>query len=103
MAAAQAYEQGGVALKDEAFFSYNLGGLYQQLNKEELMIKNYLLSLKDKPQRLGSIQGIFSRSLDEAGMRRVQTAILQQLQGDPDNDSLVELLVWTYLQQRDYR
>ncbi len=101
--AIKAYEQGGAALKDEAFFAYNLGALYQELNDEPKMIAAYLLSLRDKPQRLGTIQGIFSRSLDDAGMRQVQTAILQSVQGDPDNETLIELLVWTYIQQRDYR
>ena len=101
--AIEAYERGGAALKDEAFFAYNLGALYQQVGDEERMIGAYLLAVADKPQRLGTIQGVFARSLDEDGLRTVQTQILQQLQGDPDNDTLIELLVWTYIQQRDYR
>ncbi len=100
---AQAYEQGGVALKDKAFFAYYLGGLYQQLNQEDKMIENYLLAIQDKPQRMPTVQGIFSRSLDDDGLKKVQVAILQQVQGDPDNEGLVELLVWSYIQQRDYR
>ncbi len=100
---AQAYEQGGEALKDPAFFAYYLGGLYQQLNEEDKMIENYLLAIQDKPQRMSNVQGIFSRSLDDDGLKKVQTAILQTVQGDPDNEGLVELLVWSYIQQRDYR
>ena len=100
---AETYERGGKALKDEAMFAYNLGALYQQLHEEDKMISNYLLAVRDKPQRLSSIQGIFSRALDEDGMRKVQGQILQTIQGDPDNEALIELLVWTYIQQRDFR
>jgi len=101
--AVKAYERGGELLKDENLFAYNLGALYQRLNNEEAMVRNYLLTLKAEPRRLGSVQSILSRYLDEDGYRRVQTAILRGLQGDPDNDTLTELLVWTYVQQKDYR
>ena len=93
----------GRPLKTTLFFAYNLGALYQQLNQEDKMVQAYLVALQDKPQRLGTVQGIFSRSLDEEGMTKVQTSILQMVQGDPDNETLIELLVWTYIQQRDYR
>ena len=98
-----AYERGGELLGDDRLFAYNLGALYQQLNDEERMVDNYLLALADKPQRLGSVQSILSRYLDDDGYARVQRAILRALQGDPDNDTLTELLVWTYVQQGDYR
>ncbi len=101
--AAQAYEQGGVALKDKAFFAYYLGGLYQQLNEEEKMVENYLIAVADKPQRISNVQGIFSRALDDDGLKRVQASILREVQGNPDNEALVELLVWSFIQQRDYR
>ncbi len=101
--AVQTYERGGEVLKDEKVFAYNLGALHQQLNNEEDMVRNYLLALSDKPQRLGSVESIFSRYLSEEGFTRVQQQILTALQGDPDNDTLTELLVWTYVQQKDYR
>ena len=97
------YERGGELLDDPSMFAYNLGALYHQLNDEEAMIRNYLLTLRAQPRRLSSIESILSRYLDEAGYRRLQGAILRQLQGEPDNDSLTELLVWTYVQQKDYR
>lgn len=101
--AVEAYERGGELIGDDGLFAYNLGALYQQLNDEENMVSNYLRALADKPQRLGSVQSILARYLDEDGYARVQRAILQALQGDPDNDTLTELLVWTYVQQGDYR
>ena len=101
--AVAAYERGGELLKDETMFAYNLGALYQQLNEEDKMVRNYLLALRDKPMRLGSVQSILSRYLDEEGYKRVQSQILQELQGAPDNETLTELLVWTYIQQKDFR
>lgn len=101
--AVAAYERGGELLKDETMFAYNLGALYQQLNDEEKMVRNYLLALRDKPMRLGSVQSILSRYLDEEGYRRVQSQILLELQGAPENETLTELLVWTYIQQKDFR
>ena len=98
-----AYERGGELLGDDGLFAYNLGALYQQLNDEERMVANYLRALADKPQRLGSVQSILARYLDADGYARVQQAILRAVQGDPDNDTLTELLVWTYVQQGDYR
>jgi len=101
--AVKAYERGGDLLNDETLFAYNLGALYQQLNDEEAMIRNYLITLASQPRRLSSIQSIMSRYLDDDGYRRLQTAILRQVQGDPNNQILTELLVWTYVQQKDYR
>ncbi len=98
-----AYERGGELLKDETIFAYNLGALYQQLNEEEKMVRNYLLVLREKPMRLGSIQSILSRYLDAEGYKRVQAQIFQELQGAPENETLTELLVWTYIQQKDFR
>jgi len=100
--AVSTYEKGGELLKDETMFAYNLGALYQQLNQEEKMVRNYILALREKPMRLGSVQSILSRYLDEDGYKRVQTAILLELQGAPDNETLTELLVWTYIQQKDF-
>ena len=101
--AVQTYERGGELLKDESMFAYNLGALYQQLNDEEAMLRNYLITIGAQPRRLTSIQSILSRYLDADGYRRLQGQILRQLQGDADNDALIALLVWTYVQQKDYR
>ena len=101
--AIRAYERGAELMQDPSFFAYNLGTLYQQVDDEEGMIRNYLLSLRDKPERLGSVQNAMARNLDNEGYGKLQTQIFRDLQGRPDDDTLIELLVWTFIQQKDYR
>lgn len=95
--------KGSELLKDDKIFAYNLGALYQNVDDQENMIRNYLLAVEDKPQRLANIKAILSRYLKKEDFKMVQAEILKQLQGSPENDPLTEMLVWTYVQQKNYR
>ena len=100
--AAEAYARGNELL-GEPLFALELGHLYQRLGKEEEMVASYLQALSLGRAKLPSIQNVLSRYLDAEGYRRLQGQILRRLQGAPDDDALTELLVWTYVQQKDYR
>jgi len=102
--AIQTYQRGMDLLKDENIFAYNLGDLYGRKGDKELMIKNYLASLKSSPNRINALKTIFQRRLDsEDDYIELQTQLYEAIQEDDDVIEYPELLTWLFVQQKDYK
>lgn len=103
-AAAEAYQKGGKLLKDPQLFSYNLGDLYRQSGDYTRMIEQYLITLRADPRRQSTIQMLVQRFLPEEHYPELQAQIFDQISQFPGDDvALIEMLTWTFLQQKDYR
>ncbi|MEM6965409.1 MAG: tetratricopeptide repeat protein [Bacteroidota bacterium] len=101
--AIQAYERGAKLLKDDNVFAYNLGDLYRRKGDTEKMITNYLNSLADNPGRLVSMQTLFQRYLGPDEFVELQTQLYSRIQDDDETVAYPELLIWVFLQKKDYR
>jgi len=103
-AAAEVYQKGAKLLKDPEVFSYNLGDLYRQAGEFPRMIEQYLITLRADPRRQSTIQMLIQRFLPEEDYPELQSQLFEQIGRFPDQDvALIELLTWTFLQQKDYR
>lgn len=98
-----AYERGGELLRDPQIFSYNLGDLYRRMGESAEMITAYLNSLDANPERMRQLKTIFQRYLSEEDYRELQTQLYERIQNDGDNPYYPELLVWVFIQRKDYR
>lgn len=101
--AIEAYEKGAKLLKNEYIFAFNLGDLYRRKGNSELMIQNYLNSLEENPSRLNSLKNNFQRYLGEEDYQELKKQLYARIQEDQQSVMYPELLIWIFLQEKNYR
>ncbi len=97
------YEKGTKLLNKGDSFAYNLGDLYRRSGKKDKMLKYYLKSIAERPERIGTIQTIFQRNLDKEDLDILLTQLYTNVQENPDVIEYIELLQWTFIQKKDYK
>jgi tetratricopeptide (TPR) repeat protein len=101
--AIEAYKKGGELLKDETIFAYNLGGMYQKEGDIPNMIKYFLITLRDQPQRLDNVKTLFQRYLTEAEhFEELENQVYAMIQEDREGDQYPELLAWSAVQSENF-
>jgi len=102
--ALQAYER-AIAIDPKSRFNYQMGLLYGQLGKQNLMIDKFLDELYTNPQNGVLIQNQFSRFMvDDADLvfaNQLRKALLIRVQKDQDL-FWNQMLSWFFVQQKDY-
>lgn len=98
-----AYEKGAALLKDNQLFAYNLGDLYRRKGEIPQMVEQYLNSLDDSPERLNNLKTIFQRYLMPEDFKELQSQLYTRLQSDENAVQYVELLIWVFIQRKDYK
>ncbi len=101
--AIEAYKKGGELLNDETVFAYNLGGMYQKEGDIPNMIKYFLITLKDQPQRLDNVKTLFQRYLTEPEhFEMLEDQVYAMIQEDKQGDQYPELLAWSAVQSENF-
>ena len=102
--AIQAYEKGNKLLKEKNLFAYNLGDLYRRKGDTPKMITSYLNSLSENPSRLNTLKTLFQRYLlSDEDYLELQTQLYERIQEDAEAVHYPELLIWVFIQKKDYR
>ena len=103
--ALETYERGAVLLKDKNIFAYNIGDLYRAKGEMSKMIENFLNTLlPNDPNRLETAKMLFQQNLQTPdNYTDLQAQLYARLQEEPDFIPSIELLTWTYIQQKDYK
>ncbi len=98
------YEKGTELVKDKYAFSYYIADLYRNKGDQPAkMIENFLNSLVANPNFLRTIQSNFARFLSENEYGELQSQLYNRLQENPDNTEFSEMIMWTFLQKKDYK
>jgi tetratricopeptide (TPR) repeat protein len=104
--ALKTYLKGRDLMKNGYTFQLELAELYNQLNQPENMIQEYLNLLDYSPSYLKTVQTYLTRAIDFAEepekteMLRVE--LLARSQKNPDLDYYAEMLIWYYLQKKEF-
>ncbi|MEY3051062.1 MAG: hypothetical protein RLY31_847 [Bacteroidota bacterium] len=102
--AIRTYETGGQLLKSPRLFSFNLAELQRRAGNIPAMVHHYLNSLVTYPQQLNTVQNQLQRYLgSEDDYLELQTQLYDRIQETPDAIPFVELLLWVFVQKKDYR
>ncbi|GLR17841.1 tetratricopeptide repeat protein [Portibacter lacus] len=101
--AIQVYERGSQLIKKGESFAYNLGDLYRRNGNKDKMIKYYLLSIAERPERMTTVQTIFQRNLDSEDLEILLKNLYANVQEYPDVIEYTELLQWSFIQKKDYK
>lgn len=100
--AIETYERGSSLLKDKNIFSYSLGDLYYRKGDTQKMMKYYLYALSIEPNLMVSLQSLFQMSFTDKEYDELQTQLVELIQEKPDNTNYLEMLIWQFLQRKDY-
>lgn len=87
-------------------FNFELAELYNQKGDFESMIKEYLDVLDINNGYLQSVQNALQTSIgdDEGGKKNklLKTQLLKKIQTSPANVTFSEMLIWQYIQEKDF-
>lgn len=102
--ALKAYER-AIVIDPKSRFNYQMGLLYGQLGKQDLMIEKFLDELYTNPQNGVLIQNQFSRFMmddpDTVFANQLRKALLIRVQKDQDL-YWNQMLSWFFVQQKEY-
>lgn len=96
------FEKGRKMLKEDKAFALELAELYHSTGQKELMVGSYLDYLASAPQQLGYVQNILQTRLGEQDYEILRVALLAGIQARPDDLMLSELMIWFFVQQKDF-
>jgi tetratricopeptide (TPR) repeat protein len=100
----QAYERGGVLLKNKNIFAFNLAELYHRKEDTPKMVEMYLNAVNENPAYLPSVEAMLLRyATSDSDQMELQTQLYARIQDDPKATIFPELLSWLFLQKKDYK
>lgn len=104
--ALETYLKGKQMLKGGYAFQLELADLYNQLDQPEKMIQEYLNLLEYSPSYLKTVQSYLSRTIDfsedQVKTEMLRKELLGRVQSNPDSDYYAEMLIWFYLQKKEF-
>ncbi len=104
--AAKAYLKGRQMLAPEQTFGFELAQLYEMQGQFDKMAGEYLSLIDSNPETAEQVQSRlqFSLANDPENLKTnaLRQALIMQVQKNPGNINLAELLVWLSLQLKDY-
>lgn len=104
--ALRTYEKARKIDKDGYGFHYEMAQLQGLMGDHPGMVESYLDLLKDSPNYAQTVQNSLNRLLNvvenEESAEMVRTAVLRRVQSEPDVDIYSELLIWLYLQRKEF-
>ncbi|SDT50706.1 Outer membrane lipoprotein [Mucilaginibacter mallensis] len=96
-------EQGRKVLKNDNLFSFELLTLYRYKGDKVALSEEYLNFLPANPAYVAQAENILSGIYEgEADYNMLKTALFKRIQKNPDQPIYVDLLIWQYLQQKDF-
>lgn len=101
--AIQVYERGQNMLGDKDRFAFNLGELYRRVGETPKMVDNYIRCVATDPAKQPVVQSILQRYLASEDYAELQTQLYTAISADENNITLIEMLAWSFIQQKDYK
>lgn len=104
--ALQTYLKGRELMEGGYEFQLELADLYNQLNQPQKMIEEYLNLLDYSPSYLKTVQTYLTRAIDfteePEKTEMLRTELLLRSQKNPELDYYAEMLIWYYLQKKEF-
>ncbi len=102
--ALEAYEKGSDLLKNKSIFAFNLAELYRRKGNNVKTIESFIASIDENAENVMVAESMIQRTFDKPeDYQELQTQLYSKLQEKPSSTQYIELLAWTYLQNKDYK
>lgn len=84
-------------------YAIQLANIYRIIGNKDAMIDEYLNFAKENPQRLSYVKNVLQNTLDEEEeFDQLEFKLIDLVQDKPDEEIYPELLIWVYLQRKDF-
>lgn len=84
-------------------YAIQLANVYRIVGNKEAMIEEYLNYAKENPQRISYVKNVLQNTLDEEDeFDQLEFKLIDLVQDKPDEEIYPELLIWVYLQRKDF-
>jgi tetratricopeptide (TPR) repeat protein len=104
--ALQTYYQGRKLLRGGYPFNIEIADIYGSQRKWDLMIGEYLNLIDIQQSYLQTVQNALGRTISFESPNKqnqiLKTELLKRIQKSPNNKTYSEMLIWTYLQLKDF-
>lgn len=92
-------------LKNESAFTFDLLSLYRYQKNKNMLVQEYvsMLDREPSPELLNQAKNSFAYTFESPeDFAVLKVPLLHKLQKSPQNAALSDLLVWVYIQQKEY-
>ncbi len=93
-------------IHDNSNHNLSIANLHGLIGNHELMIEAYLEQILITPKQVGYIKAMLPRSInfleDNKVVDILKKKTLKNIQKNPENESLYDLLIWTFQQSNDF-
>ncbi len=97
------FQKGREIFQDPSLFGFELISIYRFKKDKPQLIAEYLNILPLHPQIITQAQNTFANTFDGSNdYLQLETALLRKIQKAPQSEVFTELLVWQYLQQKEF-
>lgn len=104
--AIKVYQKGRQLLSPEYTFGFELAQMYELQGQFDKMVEEYLMLIEQNPSYTDQVQNRLQASLtndpENLKTEALRRALVMQVQKDPDDIILTEMLVWLSLQLKDF-
>jgi tetratricopeptide (TPR) repeat protein len=97
------YEKGAKILNAPHYFDLEIATIYGKTGKVKLMMELMVNALEQNPTRMQEVKNVLQPFLtNDAAAMDLQTILYKRIQREAGNLMMVDLLVWSYLQRKDF-
>ncbi|RVU01569.1 tetratricopeptide repeat protein [Mucilaginibacter limnophilus] len=100
--AIQTFKQGRKVLNNDGPFVNELLTLYRYKRDKTALTEEYLNLLPQNKGYIDQAESVLANLYDEADYDMLKFALLKRIQKAPDENAYVEMLIWQYLQRKEY-
>lgn len=95
--------QGRKLLKNDKLYTFELISLYRYKRDKAGLTEEYLNFLPDNPTFINQAENALSTVYEgDADYNMLKTTLFKHIQADPQQTIYVDLLIWQFLQQKDF-
>jgi tetratricopeptide (TPR) repeat protein len=97
------YDKGNKAVKDDSYFSLEMGNAYLNKNDVAAGVRNYLLAIETRPVVVQLVKNtIQSSPAQEKVLGEMETQLYAKVQKSNNQEDYIDLLTWVYIQNKDF-
>lgn len=104
--ALKAYEKGRANAQDGYTFTYEIANMQGNLGNYDGMTEAFLDLIQESPAYMQTVQNSLNRTLNfeenPANLEMLKSKLLKRVQANPDQTIYSEMLVWLFLQKKDF-
>jgi len=91
------------ALNNQNLYALEMASIYRSLNQKDLMVEEYLNYVVQMPSNLNYVKNVLQNMLSKPEeFETLETLLLQRTQKFPQQEVYPELLIWNYIQQKNF-